>query len=74
MPKRRQPLSVRLRYRVTNPDAADYGREGRAVNVLDESDVQHHGDGPQRSVWLVIDFGDGSEPVAFHKDELTRIA
>lgn len=67
MPRRRQPLSIRLRYRVTNPDAADYGREGTAIDVLDEDD------GPQRSVWLVIDFGDGSEPVAFHKDELTRI-
>jgi hypothetical protein len=60
-------LPVIMRYRVTNPDAADYGKEGVAINILDESDLQ------QRTIWIVLDFGGGAEPVAFHKDELTRL-
>jgi hypothetical protein len=62
-----EPPPVVLRFRVINPDAADYGRVGVAVDVLDESDLQ------QRSVWIVLDFGNGGEPVAFHKDEVMRL-
>jgi hypothetical protein len=61
-----EPLPIIMRYRVTNPDAADYGREGVAINILDESDLQ------QRTVWIVLDL-DGV-PTAFHKDELTKVA
>ena len=61
-----EPLPIILRYRVTNPDAADYGRVGVAVNILDESDTQ------QRTVWIVLELAQG-ERVAFHRDELTRV-
>ena len=63
-----RPLAVLLRYRVTNPDAADYGRVGVAVDILDESDLH------QRTVWIVLDFGAGSAPTAFHRDEIARMS
>lgn len=58
------PPPARLYFRVTNPDAVDYGRVGVAVDILDESDVQ------QRTVWIVLEL-DG-KPVAFHRSELER--
>lgn len=62
-----EPPPCTLRYQVTNPDAADYGKKGVATNILDESDLQ------QRTIWIVLDFGGGEAPVAFHKDELMRL-
>ena len=61
-----EPPPVVLRFRVTNPDASDYGRVGVAVDVLDECDLW------QRTLWIVLDFGTG-EPVAFQRDELMRL-
>jgi hypothetical protein len=61
-----EPPPFPLRFRVTNPDAADYGRVGVAIDMLDEADVW------QRTLWVVLDFGIG-EPVAFHRDELMRV-
>jgi hypothetical protein len=78
-----EPLPIRLRAVVINPDA-DRHDEGAVVDVLTEEDVRggiwarlmayvfgRPGAG-QKTTWLIVEFSDG-ECVAYHRDEVRLI-